>query len=253
MHEGLLRFLEGGRPETCDGAAAMVSIRPSARLIRRSPRRGVSLIELLVVLAIMLLIFAMAGVLVGPPLRKARLAAAANDLTVLAQRVAIEARTQRGGQGRFVYLKATPGTRTFELIADSGGATAGGDSVFQDPTSGTDPDSLITAVQPLTLPPGIVFYNLPAPYNNCWSNWGTSGGNYVLGLDYQGRTVGPGVAGTPGRQISGLASVNLTHADMASGAVTPLIVHRVTIGSVWGVRHTRLVQDAAAATGWREF
>jgi hypothetical protein len=40
---------------------------------------------------------------------------------------------------------------------------------------------------------------------------------------------------------------------MVSGAVTPMVVHRVTIGTVWGVRHTRLVQDPAAATGWREF
>ena len=125
MHEGLLRFLEGGRPETCDGAAAMVSVRSSARPVRRSPRRGVSLIELLVVLAIMLLIFAMAGVLVGPPLRKARLAAAANDLTVLAQRVAIEARTQRGGQGSYIFLKGSPAARVFELVADTSPAPTG--------------------------------------------------------------------------------------------------------------------------------
>jgi len=260
MHEELLRLPEEARPGTCEHAAAMASVRSSVRALRRSPRRGVSLIELLVVLAILLLVFAMAGVLIGPPLRKARLAAAANDLTVLAQKAAIEARTQRGGQGLFIFLKATPGTRVFELVADTGGAASGGDGVFRDPDGGgSDADSVITAVQALRLPDGIVFYDLPAPYNNCWSNWGTSGSNYVLGVDYQGRTVGPGVPAAgltpaiPGRQISGLASVNLTHADMASGAVTPLIVHRVTIGAVWGVRHTRLVQDAAAATGWREF
>lgn len=248
MSKGLLRRPDRSRPETCEGAAAMNSTRPFARLPRRSSRRGVTLVELLVVLAIMLLIFTMAGILIGPPLRKARLASAATDLTILAQRVAIEARTQRGGQGLFVYLKGDPANRVFELIADTGGAAAGGDGAFQDPSSGTDPDSVIATVQPVRLQEGIVFYDLPAPYNNCWSNWGVSGDDFVLGLDYQGRTVG-----TNGRQISGLASVNLTHADMASGAITPLVVHRVTIGAVWGVRHTRLVKDTSVASGWREF
>ncbi len=258
MNEGLLRRADGSRPETCERAAAMFSVRPSSRPGCRSPRRGVSLVELLVVLAIMLLIFAIGGVLIGPPLRKARIAAAANELTVLAQRAAIEARTQRGGQGLFIFLRATPGTRVFELIADTGGG-GGGNGVFADPGSGTAPDSIITAIQPVRLPEGIVFTDLPAPYDNCWSNWAASGTNYVLGLDFQGRTVGPGAMGVdafgtaigiPGRQIAGPASVNLTHADMVSGAVTPMVVHRVTIGTVWGVRHTRLVQDG---TVWREF
>ena len=260
MNERLLRRADGSRPETCERAVAMFSVRSSARPDRRSPRRGVSLVELLVVLAVLLLIFALGGIMIGPPLRKARLASAANDLTVLAQRLPIEARTQRGGQGLFVYLKANPASGLFELIADTGGAGAGGDSAFSDPSSGTDPDSEITTVQPVRLSQGIVFYDLPAPYDNCWSNWGVSGANFVLGVDYQGRTVGPGVPApdattpaVPGRQIAGLASINLTHADMASGAVTPLVVHRITIGAVWGVRHTRLVKDDAVASGWREF
>ncbi len=261
MNERLLRRADGSRPETCEGAAAMVSVRPFARPCCRSPRRGVSLVELLVVLAILLLIFAIGGVLIGPPLRKARIAAAANDLAVLAQRAPLEARTQRGGQGLFIFLKATPGTRVFELIADTGGG-GGGDSVFKDPSSGTAPDSVITTLQPVRLPEGIVFTDLPAPWDNCWSNWAASGTDFVIGLDFQGRTVGSGAMGVdafgnaigiPGRQIAGPASVNLTHADMVSGAVTPMVVHRVTIGTVWGVRHTRLVQDPAAPNGWREF
>ncbi len=225
----------------------MVSVRSSARPARRSSQRGVSLVELLVVLVILLLIFAMGGVLIGPPLKKARLAAAANDLTVLAQKVPIQARTQRGGQGAFVFLKATPGTGLFELVADTGPAPAG-DGRFTDPSAGTNPDSLIANVQPYRLPQGIVFYDMAAPYDPCWSNWGASGTNFVLGVDFQGRAVGP-----DGRQIAGSASINLTHADMASGAVTPLVVHRLTFGSVWGVRQTRLVQDAAVASGWREY
>ena len=252
MHKGLLRWPGELRPETCDDVVAMFSVRSSVRFRRRSPRRGVSLVELLIVLAILGLIFGMAGILIGPPLKKARLASAANDLAVLMQRAAVEARTQRGGQGLFVYIKGTPATRTFELLADTGGG-GGGDGVYQDPSGGAPPDSVIANVSPVRLPAGIVFHNLPAPYNNCWSNWGVSGVNFVLGLDYQGRTVGPGAPGAPGRQINGFAAVNLTHADMASGLVTPLVVHRLTIGPVWGVRHTRLVRDAAAASGWREY
>jgi prepilin-type N-terminal cleavage/methylation domain-containing protein len=224
----------------------MIPARFAARRARRSPGRGFSLAELLVVLAILSIIFLMAGVLIGPPLRRARLESAANDVAVLARRVAVEARTQRGGQGLFVFLKATPAAGLFELVADTN-PVPGGDGVFQDP-AGAGTDSLITAVQPARLPNGVVFYNLPAPYDNCWTNWGASGTDFVLGLDFQGRTVGPG-----GRQIGGMASVNLTLADMASGAVTPLIVHRLTFGPVWNVRHTRLVKDPAAASGWREF
>lgn len=249
MVESMLWLPTWVRPAPCVDAAAMIQDRPT-RHRRRSTRRGVSLVELLVVLAIMLLIFAMAGVLIGPPLRKARLAAAANDLAVLAQRLPVEGRTRRGGQGLFVFLKGTPASRRFEIIADTGGAIAGGDGIFRDPTSGTDPDSVITSIPPLQLPEGIVFYDLPSPWGNNWSNWGASGANFVLGLDYQGRTVGPGSPGSPGRQIAGVASVNLTHADMVSGAITPLVVHRVTIGAVWGVRHTRLVRDGSV---WREY
>ena len=128
---------------------------------------------------------------------------------------------------------------------------------------------MITTVQPLRLPDGIVFYDLPAPYDNCWSNWGAERhrlrpGPRLPGADGRaGRweSMPSERVGIPGRQIAGPASVNLTHADMVSGAVTPLIVHRVTIGTVWGVRHTRLVKDPAAPTpaergpapGWREF
>ena len=226
----------------------MFLARSLAHPLRRSPRRGVSLVELLVVLAIMLLIFAMAGVLIGPPLRKARLAGAANDLAVLARRVAVEARTQRGGQGLFVFLKATPATGVFELVADTNPAP-GGNGSFQDPSGGGAVDSVITTVQRFQLPAGIVFTNLPAPYDNCWSNWSVPNATaFVLGIDFQGRTVAH-----TGRQITGIASVNLTHADMASGAVTPLVVHRLTFGPVWNVRQTRLVKDPAAASGWREF
>jgi prepilin-type N-terminal cleavage/methylation domain-containing protein len=225
----------------------MFFARRTSRPADRSPRRGVTLVELIVVLAIMLLIFAIGGVLIGPPLKKARLANAANDVAVLARRVAVESRAQRSGQGAFVFLKATPGTGTFELVADLNPAP-GGDGVFQDPSGGGSVDTLIAGIPPALLPEGIVVYNLPAPYDNSWTNWSASGTSFVLGIDFQGRTVG-----VDGRQIGGVASLNLTHADMASGAVTPLVVHRLTFGSVWSVRNTRLVKDPAAATGWREF
>ena len=236
----------------------MVSARSTARLVRRSSPRGVTLLELLVVLAILLLTFTMAGILIGPPLRKARLASAANDVAVLAKRVAVEARTQRAGQGAFVFLRATPttgipATVTFDLVADTAGNVAplppGPDGQFQDP-AGAGTDILIPRIPPVQLPEGIVVYNLPAPYDNSWTNWSpnATGTSFVLGLDFQGRTVG-----VNGRQIAGLASLNLTHADMVSGAITPLVVHRLTFGSVWTVRHTRLVKDPAVASGWREY
>lgn len=247
MPEILLRVPTGWRSGTCEVVPAMMFARATTRPSRRSRRRGVTLVELLVVLAILLLVFAMGGVLIGPPLKRARLASAANDVIVLAKKVPIEARAQRAGQGLFVFMKATPGTSTFELVADSNPAP-GGDSQFQDPSGGGSVDSVIASALPVQLPAGIVFYDLPAPYGNCWTNWGAIGTSFVLGIDFQGRTVGP-----DGRQIAGVATINLTHADMVSGAVTPLIVYRLTFSAVWGVRQTRIVKDPGVASGWREF
>lgn len=247
MTDFLLRSADPFRSGTCTVADAMLSVRDTTRPTRRSPQRGVTLIELLVVLAILLLIFAIAGVLVGPPLRKARLASAANEVEVLARRVPVEARTQRAGQGAFVFLKATPSTGTFELVADTNPAPAG-DGVFQDPSGGGSVDTVIASVQAVRVSTDLVFHNLASPYNASWSNWSASGTSYVIGMDFQGRTVGAN-----GRQIAGTAAVNLTDADMVSGAITPFVVHRLTFSPVWGVRQTRLVQDPAAASGWREY
>jgi prepilin-type N-terminal cleavage/methylation domain-containing protein len=245
MRRGLLRISDLRRSGTCSLASAMFFARATTRPSRRSSRRGVSLIELLVVLAIMLLIFAMAGVLVGPPLKRARLASAANDILVLAKKVPVESRTQGAGQGLVVFLKATPLTSTFELVAD-----ATSDGQFQDPSGGSPSDSLIASVPPVQLPDGIVFYDMPAPYpnGNSWTNWGASGTAFVIGVDFQGRTILP-----TGRQVAGTAVINLTHADMVSGAVTPLVVHRITFGAVWSVRDTILVKDPAATGGWRQY
>jgi prepilin-type N-terminal cleavage/methylation domain-containing protein len=228
----------------------MFFARATTRPPRRSSRRGVSLIELLVVLAILLLIFTMAGILIGTPLKRARLESAANDIAFLAKRVPIEARAQRGGQGLFVFLKADPANGVLELVADTNPAP-GGDGQFQDPAGGGAVDSVIDSVKAVRLadlPSGIVFYDMPAPYGNCWSNWGAVGTSFVLGIDFQGRTVLP-----TGRPINGSAAINLTHADMVSGAITPLVVHRITFGAVWSIRHTRLVKDPGAPTGWREY
>ena len=214
---------------------------------RNSPRRGVSLIELLVVLAILLLVFAMAGVFVGPPLKRARLASAAMDVEVLAKQVPIQSRTRRAGQGLFVFLRTNTADRTFELVADTNPAPAG-DGRFQDPDGASPTDVRIADVARVRLPDRIVFYHPGAPYGASWANWGTTATGFAVGIDYQGRTVRPA-----GGQIGGPAVLFLTHADMISGAVTPLVVHRISIGPVWSVRQTRLVRDAGAATGWREF
>ena len=218
-----------------------------ARATRSASRRGVSLIELLVVLAILLLIFAMGGIFIGPPLKRARLAAAATEIEVLAKQVPVRSRQERGGQGLFVFLRANPGSRTFDLVADTNPVPAG-DGRLQDPDGGGTTDALLADIVTLRLPDGVVFHDMGAPYEATWSNWGASGTNRALGVDYQGRTVGPA-----GGQIASPAVINLTHAEMVAGTLTPFVVHRITIGPVWSVRHTRLVQDPVAPTGWREY
>jgi prepilin-type N-terminal cleavage/methylation domain-containing protein len=218
--------------------------------------RGVSLIELLAVLAILLILFTLAGILIGPPLKKARLAGAANSVANLAARLPIESQRQAGGQGSAIFLKATTADRTFQLVADTVDANAaapnGPDGQYQDPTA-TPGDAILDPVSTVRLPEGVVFYDIGAPYDNCWTRWGDAGGgNHVLGIDLRGRTIDEA-----GIQITGPASVNLTHVDMtgASPTVTPLTVYRLTFNALWGVRLTRLVRDpaAVATAGWREF
>lgn len=206
-----------------------------------------SLVELLVVLAILLLGFAMAGVFIGPPLKRARLASAATDIEVLAKQVPIQSRARRAGQGLFVFLRSNTAARTLDLVADTNPAPAG-DGRFQDPDGTAPTDTRITDVQRVRLPDGVVFYDPGAPYVGSWANWGPTATGFAVGIDFQGRAVRP-----TGGQIGGPATVFLTHADMISGAVTPLVVHRIAIAPVWGVRQTRLVRDAGAPTGWREF
>ena len=244
------------RPVFCQGSGGMERILLDRRGGTIGKSRGVSLIELMAVLAILLILFTLAGILIGPPLKKARLAGAASSVANLAGRLPIESQRQAQGQGAAVFLKANPANRTFELVADTVAAVAAApnapDGRYQDPTA-VPGDALLDEAARVRLPEGIVFYDIGAPYDNCWTRWGDAGGgNYVLGIDLRGRTIDE-----DGSQISGPASLNLTHVDMigASPTVTPLTVYRLTFNSLFGVRMTRLVRDpaAVATAGWREF
>ncbi len=248
------------RPALCEGVVGME--RPLLVRHFRHPRRrralaktrGVTLIELLAVLAIFLILFTLAGILIGPPLKKARLAGAANSVANLAARLPIDSQRLADGQGGVVFLKATTADRTFELVADTTDAIAAPpnnpDGRFQDPT-GAPADAILDPGATVRLPEGIVFYDIGAPYDNCWTRWGDAGGgNYVLGIDLRGRTINQ-----DGVQLAGPASLNLTHADMIgpSPSVSPLTVYRLTFNALWGVRMTRLVKEPGAVPEWREF
>jgi prepilin-type N-terminal cleavage/methylation domain-containing protein len=209
----------------------------------------VTLVELLVVLAILGIIFGIGGIFIGPPLKRAQLASAANDLAVFSQRALVQRQQQRAGQGSVIFLQATPATRRFTMVADTTG-----DGRY-DPPSGASPDTEIVG-QELVLPSTIEFYPagisppaLPATYGPSWQGWSTvDAATRVLGVDFQSRTISSG-----GAQIALSAVVNVTHADMLSGAVAPLVVYRISIRPVWGVRVQRLVRDESVASGWQEF
>lgn len=236
------------RPKHCKRAAEMrygLFVRPR---VSPAKQRGVSLLELLVVLAILAIIFTLGAMLVGPPLKRAQLAGAANDLVVFGQRVSAQRRLQRAGQGSVIFVRATPASRQFTMIEDSTG-----DGQYQAP-AGAGTDTQI-AGQELVLPNTIAFYPsgatppaLPATYGPSWQGWSAVTTDFVLGVDFQDRAISSG-----GAQISQAAVVNLTHVDMLSGAVSPLVVYRISIRPVWGVRLQRLVRDAGAPTGWQEF
>ncbi len=197
---------------------------------RSRTETGFTIIEMLVVVAILGMIALIMTINVAAALKRGRLEAAANQLRSLIE----SARVHAAEQGAGVFVVITPnadGSWAVRLIRD-----ANGDGLLQDPaTGGADVllqaegtnvltnDLLLSPPTPLAPPP-----TWPGP-----NNWPQANGGFVLLCSTGGQPFAPGT--TTALTIPQVISI--THSEMAGGSLRPRIRYDFTVSPLW---HTRL-------------
>lgn len=218
----------------------MFRIRTSAR---RPVSRGFTLVEMLVVLAVVGLLIGIGGIEAARAIKRAAPAAAAQGLQIFAKRAFSE--SQRRGVATFLRIAPVTGTDpkfiAIQLWAD-GNPTA---SPAEPPDGALDitKDTLVdsyriqfteadgTDVQRLALSTGAK--NQVESAN--WSFNGTAAGTErILECDNFGRAMDISLA--PPSQIVGAATLAVTHADMVAGELRPRKNFQLRISPAWNVQ-----------------
>lgn len=196
--------------------------------------RGFSLVELLVVVAILglALVVGLGGV--GSALKRQKLGSAAEELRHLGGRALVEM------QGRnvatfLVFGRYVDGAGTdVGVVVDGNGDGDGfdvdrdGDGLFDD--AGNE-DRVLWRFRV----PAEVALSTTAPdaqsFNSQWARPSSGPVSAALMCDFMGRAMIPGA--TP-RMISGPATVQITHREMISGGLTPVVTYTVSVGALFG-------------------
>lgn len=218
---------------------------PSGRRVPRAARsRGISLIELLVVIFILAAIALIAAPQILLAARKSRLRTEAMNLRAVLLRTQVLSQqgfTDSGGtrhKGGMMFVKIgarqSNGTRLVELVGDTFPAAPNADS-FGGNGALDDQDALAERV---TLPSYIWLTETTTATTVDQQNWsaGANAGEYVLAIDSQGRARAPG-----GNQIPGPATLVVTHENMAGGSMRPRVTHLLTISPLWGVAESQRI------------
>jgi prepilin-type N-terminal cleavage/methylation domain-containing protein len=207
---------------------------------------GYSLVEILVVVAIIGFLAVVGIGELNKFSRREELASNANQVSGLLQQAAITLRTRDAVT--FVKIGPVYSTtireearvvRDFQLVADTccgaGGLTVP-NGVFDDPTLGATGD---TVVQTLTVPVDRISLSTtaiqPAIEQANWSA-GTVADTWVVGVNFRGQTISR--TGVP---VGGAVLLSMTHADMIAGSLRPLIAFQHRINPVWEVQLRRTV------------
>ncbi len=196
---------------------------------RRWSEAGFSLIEMLVVVAILGMIALIMTINVAAALKRGRLEAAANQLRSLVE----SARLHAAEQGAGVFVVITPnagGSWAVRLIRD-----ANGDGLLQDPaiggadvllqTEGTNVltnDLLLSPPTPTAPPP-----TWPGP-----NNWPQANGGFVLLCSTGGQPFAPGIT----TALTVPQVISITHSEMANSSLHPRIRYDITVSPLWRTR-----------------
>lgn len=198
-------------------------------------RRGMSILELLVVL----IIFSIGAMIAVPYITATNNrhlnSAAGNDLRIIAQRAYVE--MQKGNVVTFLRVAppAADGTTPIQVWVD------GDSSNTLDPTK----DTLVTTYSL----PAIIGLTSPAPSATApplpytpvtgattWDQWvAVAPNDHHLGCDLQGRAFNP----VTGAQIVRPAILLTMHQYMTAGTLTPKMAYIVNISPVWNARLTQ--------------
>lgn len=183
---------------------------------KNADQRGFSLIEVLVVVALLGLLSVILTLAVSKTLQRQRLETAAREI----QGFATKAYTSTTSTGRAVFLQvnapASDGSRTLVLFDDTN------NNLKFD--SGTDlqlATQLVTGDLVVSAPPtGIAGW--PSPSAN----------TFLVACDTLGRTLDPTL--TSSAPVTGPVGLSITHKEMgASGTLRPIMRYDITLSVLW--------------------
>jgi prepilin-type N-terminal cleavage/methylation domain-containing protein len=198
---------------------------------RDSGGRGFSIIELLVVLAILGLTLTVAGATVMRAIKRSYLSSTVQGLQLLASRAQLEAQRR----STMVFLRIGPvgsgpnGTLPVELWAD-----ADGDGVF---TAASDLRIQQVLLDPKRISLSTVASNQIQSAN--WSQDADTSKERLLACNTFGQTMtyDPSSPDPPStlHQITATATLTVTHTDMISSVLLPRLNDQLRISPAWSV------------------
>ena len=191
--------------------------------VRGRSERGFTLVELLIVLAILGLTLTIAGTEVMRAIKRNFLSSTVQGIQLLASRAQLEAQRRSG----MVFLriqevgKGPAGTLPVELWAD-----ADGDGVF-DKTK----DLLL---EQILLDPARISLSTAASNQIQSANWSNDDTTHerLLACDTFGRTMNPAT----GLQIAATATLSITHSDMVANRLQPRLNDQLRISPAWSIQ-----------------